>query len=404
MHTGISDLDREALVARNRRLAAAFHAVTLKQRVRRALLYDLGRLPIPAQKPTTKERILLIRPDHLGDVLLTTPAIRALRDAAPNAEIHALVGAWSSEVVSAYDEIDLVLTLPFPGFSRTPKTSWRSPYQLLIDSARHLRHIGYTSAVVLRPDHWWGAMLAKFAGIPVRIGYNLPDIVPFLTDAVEHTGGHAVTQSLRLVERWTGALTDERAVYHFPYDAQDRAYVNSYLYEWDIPAEKPLIAIHPGAGTWVKRWDDERWALVADALAGQLDASVVFTGGDREVALAQKIMARMQAPAAIMAGETRVSQLAALYARARIVLGPDSGPMHLAVAVGTPTVALFGPADPAEFAPWGAPEKHRVLASPIGCRPCRVLDWGGDAPENHPCVRDITVALVLDAARRVLSD
>ena len=85
------------------------------------------------------------------------------------------------------------------------------------------------------------------------------------------------------------------------------------------------------------------------------------------------------------------------------MLGPDSGPLHLAAAVGTPTVALFGPADPVEFGTWGSPEKHIMLWSSIGCRPCRVLDWGGDAPENHPCVREIPVGTVLDAARRAFA-
>ena len=74
--------------------------------------------------------------------------------------------------------------------------------------------------------------------------------------------------------------------------------------------------------------------------------------------------------------------------------------LNLAVAVGTPTVALFGPADPVEFGSWGSPEKHIMLWSSIGCRPCRVLDWGSDAPKNHPCVREIPVGRVLDAARR----
>ena len=89
--------------------------------------------------------------------------------------------------------------------------------------------------------------------------------------------------------------------------------------------------------------------------------------------------------------------------RAKVVLGPDSGPMHLAAAVGTPTVALFGPADPLEFAPWGSKDKHIVLTSPIGCRPCRVLDWGDDMAKYHPCVNDITIGQVLEAARTVFN-
>lgn len=393
-------MDKEALAARNRRLANAFHAMPLKHRVRRALLYDIGRIPVPPSRFTNMNRILLIRPDHLGDVLLTTPAIRALRAARPYAEIHALVGSWSAEIVANYPEVDFVLTLPFPGFSRQPKEGLRSPYQLALHAARHLRRIGYGSAVILRPDHWWGAMVTKLAGIPTRIGYDLPDVAPLLTHKCAHVHQHAVLQSLRLVEGWTGEVQPEDTQYSYTATETERAYIDSYLAEWDITPEQPLIAIHSGSGTWVKHWDEAKWASVADTLTGQLDAAVVITGGDHEAPLAQRIAALMKEKAIVMAGDTHIGQLAALFARAKVVLGSDSGPLHLAVAVGAPTVALFGPADPVEFGPWGDPRKHFVLTSDIGCRPCRILDWGQDDPKNHPCVRDISVARVLDAARR----
>ncbi len=390
--------NREALAARNRALAHAYHRLSFKERLRRALLVDLARLPIPTVKPKT-ERLLLIRPDHLGDVLLTTPAIRALRESRPNAEIHALVGPWSADVLSAYDEIDVVLTLPFPGFNRARSGS-EPPYALLIRSARHLRRIGYSAAFLFRPDHWWGALLAKVAGIPQRIGYTMPDVKRFLTHGVERQGGHAVEQSLRLVEYWTqGARGD--VTLRFPVDPVDRAYVDSTLEAWGIAPNQKLIAIHPGAGTQVKQWEPAQWTVVADTLSDQLDAAIVLTGNDRELPIVRHIADSMSSRACLMVGETSIGQLAALYARSAVTLGPDSGPLHLAVAVGTPTVTLFGPADPIQFGPWGSPDKHRVLVSSIGCRPCRVLDWSGDEPANHPCVRDIPVGQVLEAARRV---
>jgi ADP-heptose:LPS heptosyltransferase len=153
----------------------------------------------------------------------------------------------------------------------------------------------------------------------------------------------------------------------------------------------------------VKQWGEENWAFVADTLSDQLDATVVFTGGDHELSLVRHILSHMKRQACVMVGETGVGSLAALYERARLVLGSDSGPLHLAVAVGTPTITLFGPADPVEFGSWGPVEKHRMLWSSIGCRPCRVLDWGNDAPENHPCVREISVASVLEAARKAIA-
>lgn len=392
-------LDREALVLRNRSMAEMFHRLPPKHHVRRVLLRSIARLPISPGRPRGPHRVLLIRPDHLGDSLLTVPAIYALREALPRAEIHALVGPWSADVFSHYDELDQVLTLPFPGFTRGERRSLRSPYEQAIRSARQLRRVGYNSAVILRPDHWWGALLAFLAGIPERIGYNSPDVAPFLTHIVEPVHEHAVLKNLRLLERWTGSAAPENPRYAFIPREAERGYVDGYLREWGIAPDDDVFCIHPGAGTWVKRWDAARWATVADTLVDQLGAAVVFTGGDHEGILVQEIAARMKQPACITIGDTNTGQLATLFTRARVVIGPDSGPMHLAAAVGAPTVTLFGPADPVEFAPWGPRDQHHVLTSSIGCRPCGVLDWGDDNPDYHPCVREITVGRVLEAAR-----
>lgn len=398
----MSDLDRAALVERNRSMAHAFHAVPFKHRIRRALLQAFAQIPVPQQRARSN-RILLLRPDHLGDVLLTTPAIRALRAAHPHAEIHALVGPWSATVLSNFNDLDVILTLPFPGFNRSIKLSWGSPYQMALESARTLRRIGYDTAVIFRPDHWWGGLLAHLAGIPQRIGYNLPDLLPFLTDPLEHKHQHAVLQNARLVESLTGAIVQSELALEYPVDDENRAWVSGYLEAWGVNANTPLIAVHPGSGTWVKQWDEAKWAFVADTLADQLDGQVILTGGDHELMLCRRIAAQMKHRPCIAAGDTGVGALAALFERCEVVIGPDSGPLHLAVAAGAPTVTLFGPADPVEFGSWGQAERQQVLYTNIGCRPCRVLDWEGDDPNCHPCVREITPARVLEAARRAMN-
>lgn len=401
----MTNKDRDQLALRNRLMAEAFHKLSTRHQVRRVMLRAVAALPpLPNQvfRSQNVERILLIRPDHIGDVLLTMPAVHALRQARPDAELHALVGPWAADVVASYPDVELTLTLAFPGFRREPKAGWRAPYQFALVSARQLRIIGYSSAIIFRPDHWWGALLAQLAGIPQRAGCDLPDVAPFLTHKVPYQRDHAVQQNLRLVADWTGQVPAEQIVYRFPVDNVDRAYVDGYLEEWGISPKRTIICIHPGSGAPLKNWTDEKWAKTADALAGQYNATVVLTGGDHEMNLARSVAALMKERACIAVGDTRIRQLAALFARARLVLGPDSGPLHLAAAVGTPTVALFGPADPQEFGTWGDPRHHAVLTTPIACRPCRVLDWHGDSPDNHPCVRDITVGAVLEAAKRVI--
>lgn len=393
-------MDREALVIRNKNVTNAFHAVPLRHHIRRALLQAVAHIPVLPSHLRLSHRILLIRPDHLGDVLLTTPAIRALRAARPNLEIHMLVGPWAANIMANYPDVDYVLTVPFPGFSRQPKDGLSSPYRIAFDTSRHLRRIGYDSAVIFRPDHWWGAMVAYLAGIPERIGYQMPDTTPFLTNALESRRDHAVIKNMRLVERWTGPTTPQQAILDFPVNEAQQQEARSLLREYGIRLQEKLVCIHPGSGTWVKQWSATKWAEVADILSEQLEAKIVLTGTQGESHLTDAIEQAMQTEAINLAGKTSIPQLAALYTRSQVALGPDSGPLHLAAAVGTPTVTLFGPADPIEFGPWGPHQKHIVLTSPIGCRPCRILDWADDDPANHPCVREITVAQVLEAARR----
>ena len=401
-------MDRETLVLRNRGMAEAFHSTPLKHGIRRMLLRGAARLPVSRSAVSSGMRILVIRPDHLGDVLLSIPAIEALRRAYPTAEIHTLVGEWSAEVLAYVDAVDYVLTLPFPGFKRSGSTNSLSPYGLALHASGKLRQIGYHAALILRPDHWWGALIASLAGIPQRIGYEHPDVKPFLTHAIPLQNEHVVIQNARLAAAFANRpnwLENPLTTLplRFNVSEADRGQIDDQLYARAVSDDKPIIAVHPGAGTWVKRWEVEKWAQVADALANQLDATVVFTGGDQERDLVQAVQTKMKHSAASLVGETNIGGLAALYSRARIVLGVDSGPMHLAAAVGTPTVTLFGAADPVEFGTWGDPIQHPILFSDIGCRPCRVLDWGSDNPAYHPCVREIPVARVLEAAYRALN-
>ncbi len=396
-------MDRDVLVRRNRALTEAYHHTALKHQLRQQMVNALALLPVPARKHT-QNRVLLIRPDHLGDLLLTTPALHWLRQTIPDLQIHMLVGPWSADVLMENPDVDQVITFPFPGFTKSEKASVQAPYTQLVSAARMIRHIGYSSAVILRPDHWWGALLSKLAGIPRRIGYELPETRHFLNEPVTLVTEHAALQNTRLIAQAAHQAMPQGAklALNLPISEAERDWVSSYLEEHGIDQSKPLLIIHPGSGAASKLWNDSDWAWVGSTLAEQLEGTLLFTGSDAEAPLIQRIQALTNITSFSIAGDTNVRTLAALYERAAIVLGPDSGPLHIAVAVNTPSVALFGPADPLEFGPWGIPSRHAVITSNIGCRPCRILDWRGDVPENHPCVRDISPASVLEAAWRVM--
>lgn len=395
-------MDREALVARNLRMAQMLHQPSAQQRLRNGLCRLLAAIPLIPQTATTG-RLLIVRPDHLGDVLLSTPAIQSIKRAQPQLEIHVLCGPWSADLLANYREIDLVLTLPFPGFQRQPGLAPVSPYRQILESSRMLRKIGYDGAIIMRPDHWWGAMLAFFAGIPKRIGYDLDGVSPFLTKRLRHQRLHAVEQNMRLAGAWADATPPAELELDFPVTSTDEAFVDHMLFDCRLTANTPIICIHPGSGADSKLWESDKWAATADALAEQCRAAIVITGTSSEKALVDSIVGKMKGSAFALAGATSLAQLAALYRRSRLVLGTDNGAMHIAAAVKTPTVTLFGPADPLEFSPWGDRRRHAIVTSNIGCRHCRILDWRDDDPDFHPCVREISVNQVLQVANSVIA-
>lgn len=383
-----------------------------RQRLRLILLRAFAALSSPLRlrrvSPLSEApRILLIRPDHIGDLLFATPAFRLLRNAFPDGHLTCMIGPWGRSVVRGNPGLDEIITCEFPGFTRQPKGSLLAPYGTLWQWVGRLRALRFDAAVVLRFDHWWGALLAYLAAIPRRVGFAIPECEPFLTQAVPYVSRrHEVQQNLALIEqllRETGQLVPEGPQpLEFTVTEEDQEYVASYLAERGLTAAHDIIAIHPGAGSPVKLWRPEAWAELADALIGRWPVQVVLTGSGDELDLAWSVYARMHSEAIVAASDTTLGQLAALFQRCRLVVGPDCGPLHLAVATGTPTVHLYGPVDAAKFGPWGDPQKHRVLTSDWECIPCDRLDYPPTELASHPCVRDITVDAVLEAAEAQL--
>ena len=387
-----------------------------RQRVRRALLRMSGRVLPRGQQvtaSTTTRRILLVRPDHLGDVLWLTPALRALREHLPEASIAVAVGPWSTAILAGNTDLDHLLTIDFPGFERRPKRSPVAPYRLLAAEARRLRLWGFDAALVLRDDHWWGGLLAASAGIPRRIGYGQPDVAPFLTDRLPLPGHeHTAIGNLRLVDALVRAAggapllddapprrTDFPLVFN-PGDAAEG--LAEALLAPLADGEGPIVAIHPSAGVPVKLWDEGRLAAVADRLIGEIGARVVLTGGPGDEVLTGAVAGRMtQGQPLDLTGRTDIATLVALYRRCALVLGPDSGALHLAVAAGAPTVHLYGPADPVKFGPWGDPARQRVVHAGMRCARCG--DLGAARPRGAACMLAIGVEEVVAAARATLA-
>ncbi|HUZ76826.1 MAG TPA: glycosyltransferase family 9 protein, partial [Chloroflexota bacterium] len=316
-----------------------------RREARLALLRLAGRVrrppPLPARLP---RRILIVRPDQVGDLVMAGPALSQLRRAFPGSRLTAWVNPAAGSLWDVHPALDALFTCRFPGLGRAPTGQLLAPYRLAVSEATRLAH-QYDLAINLRFDFWWGAMAACWAGVPVA-GYDLPECRPFLSLGVAYQPArHEVEQNLNLVAAVAQALHGQAAGSPDCSEGGPAYGVPIVEPHGGVPAG--AIAIHPGAGAAVKLWTEEGWAQVADALAAE--GPILLTPGSaEEVAMAERIRGRMSQPASVVVA-LPLAELAGLYQRCRLVLGPDNGPLHLAEAVGTPTVVLFGPVDPAKF-------------------------------------------------------
>ncbi len=373
-----------------------------------------ARLPLPGTA-----RILLIRPDHLGDLLLTTPVLQALKTRAPDGRITMMVGPWSSEIVARHPDIDNVTTFAFPGFQRAPQKLW-TPYILLFSAAQQLRRGKYDLVINLRPDFWWGAALAYLARIPRRVGYAISPGTPFLTRALPYPPHEHWTVSVpRLASAGLETLgyaaleepfTPERYPLQFTPTADEHGWVAERLGKAGIDARTPVVVIHAGAGAPVKLWRTQAWSDCANALTtlltGPVPVRIILTGSKSERSMMEEIAQGITSPVLLVSDAT-VGQLAALLARAQLVLGVDSGPLHLAVAQGTPSVRIYGPTEARMYGPWGPAEQHLVVASIQRCPgcpviPCGRIDFRPEELAAHSCVRLVAEQEVLAAVRKLM--
>jgi ADP-heptose:LPS heptosyltransferase len=411
----------------------------IKRRLRLLFLHLIGLLARPfVRRPSaTTSAILYIKPDHLGDLLLATPALAALRQRFPTARITAIVGPWSVFVLRRNPDVDILLTCPFPGFERRPKIEdrgWQAsilyplssilnrcwlvirPYLTLLRYAMLLRAGRYDLAIVGRDDHWWGAALALLAGIPRRAGFDVPECRPFLTDALPwNRRDHVTEQGLALVfaagKETRPRMSDLPAALspglpvsptaRFDPSEDDLAWADGWLAEQGIGAGDRLVVLHPGTGGPAKLWSAERWAAVSDALMGA-GARLTLTGGPGEEPLVAQVAGLMRARPPMLAGQTSVGRLAALLRRAALVLGVDSGPLHLAAAQGVRSIHLYGPGDAGRFGPWGDPTKHIILRAELWCSPCGEFSACPRGLARPECMQLIDVAAVVEQAQRLL--
>ena len=354
-------------------------------------LFYRKRLP----KDFTPKRILVVKLDHLGDVLLATPVFSNLRQAYPNAELHALTGAWTRVVLEKHPDVNEVLEYNSPTFCRTgPPTPLRETFRLY----QQLHRQKYDLLVELRSD-WRIVCFALLRIAPKRLDRAASQVANKL-GFPQFTGTHETTRNLDVLHK-AGIPTPIQTT-TFAVTAADERWVSDFLTTLQIDSERPLIALHPGSPIQIKRWMPERYAELADWLIARKRAQILFVGVKDEIPIITEIQGLMQSASINIAGKTTLTQLASILPQCNVFIGNDSGPMHLAAAVGTRTIGLYGPGDPTRFGPVGS--MCQTIRRRTDCPPCpeTTCRFGEDGCMS--AIRVTDVIQTLEAAQYLPSE
>ncbi len=342
--------------------------------------------PLLASQPI--RRIAVFRALVLGDMLCATPALRALKAAWPAAELTLIGLPWARELADRLPAVDRFEA--FPGWDGLP--------EIAPDRAEQPAFLARMRAArfdLLVQLHGSGSivnpLLASFGAVRVA-GFAEPG--DFSADPALHTvwpkAGHEIERLLHLVDHL--GIARQGLHLDLPVTDGDRQRLCEQVPELDTWADDGIVCVHPGAQLPSRRWLPARFAEVADRLAAA-GLRIVLTGGANEAAIAAEVRALMSHPALDLTGRTDLFSLGALVERARLVVCNDTGVLHVAAAVGTPSVAVSSGADVARWAPLDT-GRHRVFWRDVPCRPC----GHRECPYSHECARAVAAGEVGDAA------
>ncbi|WP_156396673.1 lipopolysaccharide heptosyltransferase II [Noviherbaspirillum sp. Root189] len=342
-------------------------------------------------------RILCIRLDYLGDVLMSTPAIRALKQSHPGSHITLLTSSSGAVAARHVPEIDDVIDYAAPWMKSS------SPHEPACDHAMidRLSEAGFDAAVIFTvysQNPLPAAMLCYLAGIPLRLAHCHENPYQMLTHWVrdpepEERIRHEVRRQLDLVATIGAHTDDERMSFNVPCD--DMRAARNLLSAIGVDSEQPWIVLHPGATAQSRRYPPEYWREASRTLASKLGCPLVFTGGKDETELVEQI--RADIPNAFsLAGKLTLGELAAVITLSPLLISNNTGPAHIAAAVGTPVVDLYALTNP-QHTPWQV--NSRVLFQDVSCRFC----YKSVCPQgHHRCLTGVAPQQVVDAAVELL--
>ena len=339
--------------------------------------------------------LLCVRLDALGDVLMTTPALRALKQAAHAPRLTLLTSRAGAKAAPLLPMVDEVIAYDAPWMKATATRAGAAPDREIIE---RLRAGGFDAAVIFTvysQNPLPAALLCQLADIPLRIAYCRENPYQLLSDWLPEPDRpdamrHEVRRALDLAAATGARVLDERLDVHLSPRARARA--QTVLEDLALRGDRPWALVHPGASAPSRRYPPEAFAAAAGALVSEHGWQIVFTGSADERALVTEIRAAMGAPSYGLAGRLTLPELAALIAVAPLLISNNTAPAHLAAAVQTPLVDLYALTNP-QHTPWGVP--HRVLYHDVDCKYC----YKSACPRgHHACLRGLAPARVVAAA------
>jgi heptosyltransferase-2 len=354
------------------------------------------KLPID---PGRTRRVLVRANNWIGDVVMISPAVRALRRRFPEASIAIVAKRWVLEALAGNPFYDELIEYDHEGAHRGAGGRWAL--------ARRIRAGGAVDLAVLFQKAFDAALLAWLARARVRVGYATDARGLLLTHALAPPPRerHHLDAFLDLARAVGCTEIDPVPVFHV--GAAERDFAEDLLRRRGFGGDSPLVALHPGASKAPRAWHAERFAELARRLKARLGARFVIVGGPGEEPVVRQVHAALE-PADFIAPREApgLRQAAALLARCRLFVGNDSGPMHLAAALDVPTLGLFGPGLPRNTGPRGRAGRVGTIGRDYPCAPCR-QDFFHEcppAPSGKPfCLEEIGVDEVERAALRLIA-
>jgi lipopolysaccharide heptosyltransferase II len=358
---------------------------------------DKGRA---GKKWEAAKNILCVRLDNLGDVLMTSPAFRAIKESDSQRKITLLASPGGSRIARLIPDIDEVIPYEAPWIKSSSQKDSSKQDLSMAEKLRNSKFDGAVIFTVFSQNPLPAALLCYLADIPLRLAHCRENPYYLLTDWIqdnhpEDRGRHEVQRQLDLVAEVGFTTKSEKLSLEIRPEDEEAVY--ELLNGLAINPDQPWLVIHPGASAPSRRYPPESFAAVGQMLSRK-GYQIVFTGSKDEIILVEDILGLMTTPSISLAGKLELGELGSLLKASPLLISNNSGPVHIAAAVNTPVVDIYALTNP-QHTPWMVPNK--VLNYDVPCKYC----YKSNCPEgHHNCLRKVSPEEVVRAAEELLAE